>query len=473
MKAGKTWSAVVYAGLLCALLSGCLYEAAETQAETPTDSGGEGGGETPAPEPAELPELASCNGPCSCDEMVRPANDTGVTFSGVFPSGNLASCADTTNPQDCDFGRDRKAALGELSKTGSGAAGFDFVKVSANGDLLDKDATSWQCVLDVTTGLMWEVKAPDDAQGLRASNQTYSWSDNGQPDYTSVNLGECQQESCDTQHVIGRTNSAGLCGFNDWRLPTKTELQDLVYYANKQPSIDTDLFPNIKSDIYWTSTLDTDDVGSVWSVNFNFGTVAGGSSRDPHHVLLVRNASVPEQPAAEITEPELDISLRNRLAPLQRCSDVGVVSSPNSRFKRDDAGNVFDSWTGLIWRRCVEGLSGDLCDEGEVALLDWQQAIVLAVDASEAEGLTGENRWRLPSIKELQQTVETHCEEPPLNPFAFPNMPLDQVWSSTPHTGLDGHSYQYQYQNGILFYAARQQRRQLHLVRQCQQGVGL
>ena len=100
--------------------------------------------------------------------------------------------------------------------------------------------------------------------------------------------------------------------------------------------------------------------------------------------------------------------------------------------------------------------------------MSWLQALMYAdkITNNETEALT--TSWRLPNIKELQSTIETQCEEPALNPFVFPNIPLEYVWSGTPHTHFTDRSYYLQYQNGIIFYGSREEQLLVHLVRDCQ-----
>ena len=83
--------------------------------------------------------------------------------------------------QDGRFGRDAKAKAGTLTKTGGGAAGFDYSKIANNGsDLgagvghaLGTNPADWTCTRDNVTGLTWEVKV-NDATHLRHMNWTYT-----------------------------------------------------------------------------------------------------------------------------------------------------------------------------------------------------------------------------------------------------------------------------------------------------------
>ncbi len=48
-------------------------------------------------------------------------------------------------------------------------------------------------------------------------------------------------------------NAQGLCGFNDWRLPTDVELRSIVKLGTI-PTIDEAFFPNTQPNVYWSTT---------------------------------------------------------------------------------------------------------------------------------------------------------------------------------------------------------------------------
>ncbi len=412
-----------------------------------------------------LPNLPLCDDECTCDEVVFKTNDTGITFGPDGVKKNLSYCnIFDALVQDCNHGRDSENSL---SKVGGGNAGFDFSKIDGEGELLPLDGSDWKCVLDNHSGLMWEVKRNEFTSALGNKTNTFSWSHNALPEYTASNGGNCNVPGeCDTQAYITAVNREGLCGFNDWRLPDKMELQDLVDYGSFQPSIDMNYFPNTAVGFYWSSTIDTDDLGSIWAVGFHYGRVAGGSNRSAHYIRLVRRYLFPAQPVLSATLAEQEQRHRDELAPLQRCNSKAVLTTPISRFKQDNRGNVLDTFTGLIWRRCVAGMSGEYCSEGQEIFLSWLGALEYAAEENNSVK-AAETHWRIPNIKELQRTVETQCEEPALNPFVFPNIPLDHVWSSTPHVRQSNNSFYYQYQNSIIFYGSRMDKHLVHLVRDC------
>lgn len=103
-------------------------------------------------------------------------------------------------------------------------------------------------------------------------------------------------------------------------------------------------------------------------------------------------------------------------------------STPINRFVNNEDGTVSDRVTGLIWKRCSEGLSGLACEIGSPATFTWQEALQAAASSSFA----GKNDWRLPNIKELGSIVERQCTMPAINEIVFPATPTMSFWSSSP-----------------------------------------
>ena len=396
-------------------------------------------------------------------EPLFPINDTGVT---TYSNNNdiLEACATaSTQAQDCHHGRDNNS---EIIKQGFGIAGFDFNKLDSNGVSLPLDADKWDCVVDHTTGLTWEIKLKNNEQSPRYYRHTYSWYQESLLHYSTPDNGACDESAiCDTQFYLAKLNESNLCGKSNWRLPTKSELQNIVNYGSLQPSIDINLFPNTVSEFYWTSTIDSDDEGSVWAVDFNVGRVAGSASNGGRYIRAVSRPT-------NVSEFELDLSLENsftdthriEVAPLQRCNPDSQISTPTSRFKQTDANDIYDAFTGLVWKRCIEGTTGDFCENGSPLFLSWDEAQQHAAIENTSDALNYD-AWRIPNIKELQSLIENQCEEPALNPFIFPNLPMEHVWSSTPHPSTLAVGYYIQYQNGIIFYEDGRALKSVHLVK--------
>jgi len=252
-------------------------------------------------------------------------NDTGITLCGDYAfddSGshqNNLDCAAVNatattagtdgdgDPvpagQDAHFGRDAQALAGTLTKTGAGAAGFDFSKVCNSGQTegegdcpanppLGTGANDWACTRDNVSGLIWEVKVNDNTQ-LRHQNHSYSWyntdpATNGGSNGTQSG-GSCNGD-CDTQGFVTAVNAATLCGATDWRLPSATELLSIAHRGAVNPAIDTTYFPNTISSNYWSSSPYAGFSSHAWFVNFNDGRVFADfkSFFDGFPVRLVR-----------------------------------------------------------------------------------------------------------------------------------------------------------------------------------------
>jgi len=236
-------------------------------------------------------------------------NDTGITRCADAESSSLA-CPVISHPgQDAESGQDY-----DNNDDSNGNAGFSFTKVGSEGQALPVSIESWDCVLDNNTNLLWEVKdeffrnpdgsEPDAARNLRANTNTYTWYDPDRPaaeaDQGVQNGGDCVGlNTCDTEAYIKEINRIALCGYRDWRLPSRAELRSIVDYSAVQPgpTIDRSYFPNasnpnsihgIYSDGYWTFQTNARYHKYAWSVGFNTGGDSAINKTSPQPVRLVR-----------------------------------------------------------------------------------------------------------------------------------------------------------------------------------------
>ncbi|MBF0265785.1 MAG: DUF1566 domain-containing protein [Gammaproteobacteria bacterium] len=97
--------------------------------------------------------------------------------------------------------------------------------------------------------------------------------------------------SCTTSEYVKQMNENSMCGFQDWRLPSREELRSIVNYGKSMPSIDQHVFPNTVSAPYWTSTRYINNRFSVWTVNFEHGSDNTQEKHRAISVRLVRDAS--------------------------------------------------------------------------------------------------------------------------------------------------------------------------------------
>ena len=206
--------------------------------------------------------------PYAVPVIISPLNDTGITWGGNYPDGNNITCiGETIAEQDCSHGRDAQAATGTLTKVGGGQAGFDFTKLDANGNALPFSATRWNCVRDNHTGLVWEVKTTDG--GIHNESNTYRWGGK-----TALLTGTFGTRYNDWDTLVDGSNAgSGLCGFTDWRVPSREELLSIVNYNQAWPVIDTAYFSNTVGGNYWSASPVAGDSGLAWGVDFDNGYV--------------------------------------------------------------------------------------------------------------------------------------------------------------------------------------------------------
>ena len=171
---------------------------------------------------------------------------------------------------------------------------------NASGGFYDRT----ECVKDNSTELIWEGKT---ASGDRAGSNTYTNYDSTTGLQSPVGTDVTQANIDATTNSIGYRNTKvntgnGLCGFTDWRMPTKDELLGIVDLTStstqcllapgRSCKINTTWFPNTNSYLYWSSTPQSSSTSSAEVVNFSTGTVIfGGTTRNvPQSVRLVRCA---------------------------------------------------------------------------------------------------------------------------------------------------------------------------------------
>ena len=195
-----------------------------------------------------------------------------------------------------------------------GSTHSDYTKLDAQGNELPKSASSWSCVLDNRSGLVWEVKTDDG--GARDKHNTYRWGGKGVSDVALANYDgydESQRKQSrwngsgdrydDWNKLITAANSEQLCGFSDWRVPDLYQLASLVRCRGgsyqsldkgcsgsyQRPTIDTQYFPNTGPYGYWSASPDAYYSGSAWPLYFYIGYGSYGSRSSVSHVRLVRS----------------------------------------------------------------------------------------------------------------------------------------------------------------------------------------
>lgn len=324
-------------------------------------------------------------------------NDTGMTQCVGHRGSWSPDCA--KSGQDAASGRDV-----HYPDPDDGAAGFSFRKVCRSGQMagegscpsdpvLGDGPDDWGCTYDNVTQLTWETKTDDDGihRGLRFyTNQGH----------------KSRNDPADAGWLVDATNTEALCGATNWRLPDGHELQSLVHYGRRAPGesgpmIDLSFFPNSGSR-YWTRTTYVSDRTLAWYL------VAGD--------LEIQERS--RQALARL------VHITPRSAMLRN-----TALAKNRFIPSADGTEVTDTQTGLVWRRCTEGMEWNAatqsCD-GAAIEFTWEPAL----DHARAQR---EGGWRIPNVKELFSIVDHSQLNPSLDVAAFPNTKTSLNYlSSTP-----------------------------------------
>ncbi|HEL7612276.1 TPA: DUF1566 domain-containing protein [Stenotrophomonas maltophilia] len=122
--------------------------------------------------------------------------------------------------------------------------------------------TDHVAVIDHATGLMWAVESIGDSDG------------------DPMSQADCEKACSELR----------LLGFDDWRLPIRTELAALVDDTRHEPAIDTSLFPSVLPRWHWTSTPCAWSSASAWFVLFGHGYVSSYHRDYSGFALAVRRA---------------------------------------------------------------------------------------------------------------------------------------------------------------------------------------
>jgi hypothetical protein len=124
-----------------------------------------------------------------------------------------------------------------------------LAKLSITGEHLPADATNHAIVFDVGTGLMESVNAPGFDNKLAHDDAT---------------------------ELAAKLSFAG---YSDWSLPNVPEAVNSVDYTREEPAADINVYPDAKSDWYWTkqqtawSLEETGSSRSFFFVGMSYGLV--------------------------------------------------------------------------------------------------------------------------------------------------------------------------------------------------------
>lgn len=255
--------------------------------------------------------LVGCSKEGVQKEHLSQLNDTGISWSGEIPKNNNTYCTPKKNDnrneqvhrrqQDCRHGRDFY-----FDHAADGDKGFSYQKIHNTGRELLAGSAAWSCVYDKVSNLMWESKKQADGEvgnnGLHDADDHFTWYSsnrknnagrigiwNKQGNHCFGYMRDDPKTFCHTEQFVHRVNTQGLCGYNDWRLPTRSELSSIVHFGRTEPAIENSYFPHTHNSFYWSSTPKVARIDESWALNFQFGFVSPMRRTDTHYVRLVRS----------------------------------------------------------------------------------------------------------------------------------------------------------------------------------------
>ena len=194
--------------------------------------------------------------------------------------------------------------------------------------------------------------------------------------------------------------TSNFAGQSDWRLPSPWELASIVDYAVAYPgpTINSTIFPNTPSSLFWSGSPVAGDSDYAWVVYFQEGYTGNYYRSVSNHVRLVRGGQ-----------------------------SLGTLTTPSSDFTDHGDGTVTHKKTQLTWKRCAEGQTwaSSTCS-GSAAAYTYYQASALTTS------FAGKSDWRTPNIQELLSIVEYGRNKPAINQSIFPNTPSAYFWSGSP-----------------------------------------
>ena len=244
------------------------------------------------PQPAQAPS-AAVNEPSVVPVSTRTKAES-ISEQMAFPVAlELAAATpahapeQSATPTNEDIKTNAAATLTAVTVAG-------FVKIANSGQPLDAKADRWECVEDKSSKLTWEVKKDDG--GIRDKDYTYTWLRGIFGENKGVsNGGRCKGGvKCDTYSYVRAMNEQKLCGYSDWRLPTRKEMETLVDYNNtaKEATIDKTYFPEAVPSWYWTATENPQSENFAWYLLFRNGIALNDLKERPKHIRLVRGNQI-------------------------------------------------------------------------------------------------------------------------------------------------------------------------------------
>lgn len=266
------------------------------------------------------------------------------------------------------------------------------------------------CILDRDSGLLWERK--------QAHNRThhYSW----ELSQRIAPLPGCETTPCTVSAYVAHVNRIGLCGRNNWRVPSFFELTTLVSYQHHRPAVMPRWFGNTATEFYWSASAQQDN--NHWGTGFTWGFDYAYDRQMPGALRLVSGN-------------QDRIQLCDKLA---------------RRFIRQDNGELLDSYDNIRWAPCPDGQGW----EEKQCRGQAQSSTLTGFDTAAAD------TEQLPTIRELRSLINPDC--PGIGPGADLNAHL---WSAEHQDGISSRQWALQFPSGQAFTLERTQQALLWRIR--------
>lgn len=129
------------------------------------------------------------------------------------------------------------------------------------------------------------------------------------------------------------------------------------------------------------------------------------------------------------------------------CNATITTATPTEDFVDHGNGAVTHTKTGLMWKKCSEGLAGADCATSTAGTYSWQAALNQA-EIVNLVGFAGFSDWRVPNHKELNSIVERQCSDPAVNAAIFPATVSSFYWSSSLHALGASEAWYLSFSNG-------------------------
>ncbi|MGE4319524.1 MAG: DUF1566 domain-containing protein [Deferribacterales bacterium] len=300
---------------------------------------------------------------------------SGTATAGIY-NGITIIATDDTSSDSITF--DLTIVTLILTKSGQTTVSVDYddgyYRKGTTADFVRSEPkTGEYIVTDNLTGLVWQ---DNDA----AASTTATW-DNAPAVCTAL-------------------NSSTYGGYNDWRMPTREELNLIVDYGKVSPAINS-AFNNTYSYGYWSSNTVVSNTDYAWYVFFATGTNGVYIKTGSFNVRCVRGDSYPS-------------------ADFERDADFGIVT---------------DNRTGLMWQ-----------DDAVTSAMTWAAAITYCEDKT----LGNYFDWRLPNQRELLTISDISVSSNAIS-STFAKVMTYPYWSSTTLVSDDTKAWWTDFDEGSVY----------------------